>query len=155
MQELLDVLVDEGVVGDVMDSSDSSCGRRRQLAIDEEVSDLEEGRLLAELFDRDAAVLEDPGFAVDVGDRRAARGGIREGRVEGHHAEVFFVDLDLAEVHRLDRVVLDRQLVGATGAIIGHGQGILAGGYVTYVAHRRIFSLFFGPHRFAPWPVAS
>ena len=43
---------------------------RRQLAVDEQVGDLEVGRLLGELLDRVAAVLEDALVAVDVGDRR-------------------------------------------------------------------------------------
>ena len=73
----------------------SSCGLRRQLAVDEQVGDLEVGRLLGELLDRVAAVLEDALVAVDVGDRRAARRGVRERRVVGHEAEVVLVDLDL------------------------------------------------------------
>ena len=59
--------------------------------------------MLTELVDRDAAVLEDSGIAVDVGDRGAAGGRIGEGRIEGHHPEVVFVDLDLAQIQRLDR----------------------------------------------------
>jgi hypothetical protein len=68
---LLDVLVDEGVVGDVVDPAvELLLGR--QLAEDQQVGDLEVGALLAELFDRDPAVLKDARLAVDVGDRRAA-----------------------------------------------------------------------------------
>ena len=43
---------------------------RRQLAVDQQVRDLEVGRLLGELLDRVAAVLEDALVAVDEGDRR-------------------------------------------------------------------------------------
>ena len=83
----------------------------RQLAVDEQVGDLEVGRLLGELLDRVAAVLEDALVAVDVRDRRAARRGVRERRVVGHQAEVVLVDLHLAEVHRADGAVRDRDLV--------------------------------------------
>ena len=51
----------------------SSCALRRELAVDEQVGDLEVGGLLGELLDRVAAVAEDPRVAVDVGDRGAAR----------------------------------------------------------------------------------
>ena len=99
LEELLEVLVDEGVVGDVEDPA-VELGRGRQLAEDQQVGDLEEGRALAELLDRVAAVFEDAGVAVDVGDRGAAGGGVGEGRVVGHHPEFVLVDLDLAQVHR-------------------------------------------------------
>ena len=100
----------------------SSCGVGRQLAEDEQVGDLEVARLLAELLDRVAPVLEDPGLAVDVGDRRAAGGGVGERRVVGHQAEVVLGDLDLAQVHRPHRAVGDRQLVGLAGAVVGDRQ---------------------------------
>ena len=57
-----------------------------QLAVDEEVGDLQEGRGLGQLLDRVAAVAQDPGRAVDVGDLRGARRRIGEARVERHHA---------------------------------------------------------------------
>ena len=99
LEELLEVLVDEGVVGDVVDPA-VELGPGRQLAEDQQVGDLEEGGALAELLDRVAAVFEDPGLAVDVGDRGAAGGRVGEGRVVGHHPEFVLVDLDLAQVHR-------------------------------------------------------
>ena len=78
----------------------------------------------ASCFDRVAAVFEDALLAVDVGDRAAARGGVREGGVVGHQAEVVGVGLDLAEVHRADGAVADRQLVGLAGAVVGDGEGV-------------------------------
>ena len=39
---------------------------RRQVAVDEEIGDLEEGRLFGELFDGVAAVAEDAGGSVDL-----------------------------------------------------------------------------------------
>ena len=57
-----------------------------QIAVDEEVGDLQEGRGLGQLLDRVAAVTQDPGRAVDVGDLRGARRRVGEARVERHHA---------------------------------------------------------------------
>ena len=125
LEVLLDVLVEEGVVGDVEDPA-LELGRGRKLAVDQEERDLEEARLLAELLDRDAAVLEDSRLAVDVGDRRAARSGVRERRVIRHEAEVVLVDLHLAEVHRLDGPVGDLDLVRLAGAVVGDRQGVFA-----------------------------
>ena len=102
----------------------SSCGRGRQLAEDQQVGDLEEGGALAELLDRVAAVFEDAGGAVDVGDRGAAGGGVGEGRVVGHQPEFVLVDLDLPQVEAAHGPVLDRQLVGLAGAVVGDGQRV-------------------------------
>ena len=62
-------------------SHDSNCCLGRQFAVHQEVGDLEIAGLLGQLLDRIAAVLEDAFVAVDVGDRRSARGGVEEGRV--------------------------------------------------------------------------
>ena len=127
--ELLDVLVGEGVVGDV-EGPALELGGGGELAEDQEVGDLEVGRVLAELLDRDAAVLEDAGLAVDVGDRGAAGGGVGEGRVVAHQAEVVVGDLDLPQVHRLDGPVGDLELVGLAGPVVGDAEGVAAGGAV-------------------------
>ena len=126
LEELLEVLVDEGVVGDVEHPA-VELGLGRQLAEDQQVGDLEEGRALAELLDRVAAVFEDAGVAVDVGDRGAAGGGVGEGRVVGHQPEFVLGDFDLAQVHAAHGPVLDRQLVGLAGAVVGDGQRLRAG----------------------------
>ena len=87
LDELLDVLVDEGVVGDLEDPLvELLLGR--QLAVDQEIGDLEVRGLLAQLLDRVAAVLEHAGLAVDVADRAAHGRRVRERRVVGHQAEV-------------------------------------------------------------------
>ena len=127
--ELLDVLVGEGVVGDV-EGPALELRRGRQLAEDQEVGDLEVGRVLAELLDRDAAVLEDPRLAVDVGDRGAAGRGVGEGRVIAHQPEVVVRDLDLAQVHRPDGPVVDLDLVALAGAVVGDAEGVAAGSAV-------------------------
>ena len=123
LEELLEVLVDEGVVGDVVDPA-VELRAGRQLAEDQQVGDLEEGGALAELLDRVAAVFEDARVAVDVGDRGAAGGRVGEGRVVGQHAEFVLVDFDLAQVHGPHGAVGDRQLVGLAGAVVGDCQRV-------------------------------
>jgi hypothetical protein len=59
LEELLDVLVDEGVVGDVEDPA-LELGLRGKLPEDEQVGDLEVARVLAQLLDRVAAMLGIP-----------------------------------------------------------------------------------------------
>ena len=76
-------------------------------------------------------MLEDPGLAVDVGDRRSARGGVRERRVVGHQAEVVLGDLDLAQVHRADRPVGDLELVGLAGPVVGDRERVLRSAVAT------------------------
>ena len=73
------------------------------------------------------AVLEDARLAVDVGDRRAAGGGVGEGRVVAHQAEVVVRDLDLPQVHRPDGPVADLDLVALAGAVVGDAEGVAAG----------------------------
>ncbi len=98
---------------------------RRQLAVDQQVGDLEVARVLAQLLDRVAAVLEDAGVTIDVGDRAAARGRVHERRVVGHQPEFVLLDLDLAQVHGAHGAVGDGHLVGAPGAGVGDEQPVL------------------------------
>jgi hypothetical protein len=86
IEEPLQVLVQHGVPLDPA----GECGQlvgRRQLAVDQQIADLDEGRLLGQLLDRVAAVAQDPGVAVDVGDgaldRRGVGVAVVEGRVSG------------------------------------------------------------------------
>ncbi len=137
LHELLDVLVDVGVVGDLVDPG-VELVLGRQLAVDQEVRHLEVGGLLAELLDRVPAVLEHAGLAVDVGDRAATGGRVGERRVVGHEAEVVLGDLDLPEVHRLHGAVRDLDLVGLAGAVVGHGQRVAGRGYAPAVALLRL-----------------
>ena len=132
LHERLDVLVHERVDRDLVGPL-VELGLRRQLAVDQQVGDLEVGRLLRELLDRVAAVLEDPVVAVDVGDRRAARRGVHERRVVGHQAEVVLGDLDLAQSERADRPVLDRDLVRLARPVVGDRQRVRRRGYSTTV----------------------
>ena len=128
LHEVLDVLVHERVDRDLVRPLVELL-LVRQLAVDEEVGDLEVGRLLGELLDRVAAVLQDPGVAVEEGDGRPARRRVHERGVVGHQAEVVVVDLDVAQGRRADRPVLDRHLVGAPGPVVGDGQRVGGGGH--------------------------
>jgi hypothetical protein len=121
LHEALDVLVHEGVDRDLADPV-VELRARGQVAVHEQVGDLEVGRLLRQLLDRIAAVLQDAGCAVEVGDLRPTRGRVHVGGVVGHQPEVVVGDLDLAEVRRADRAVGDLDLVAATGAVVGDGQ---------------------------------
>ncbi len=105
----------------------SSSALARQLAVDQQVGDLQVAGLLGQLLDRVAAVLEDALVTIDVGDRRATGGGIHERRVVGHQTEVVVVDLDLAQLGGADRLVLDRDLVGLAGAVVDDRQRVRAG----------------------------
>ena len=57
---------------------------RRELAVDQQVAHLGEGRVRRQLLDRVPAVAQDPGVAVDVRDGRSAGRGVHESRVVGH-----------------------------------------------------------------------
>jgi hypothetical protein len=96
----------------------------RKLALDDEVGRLEKAALLGELFDRVAAVAQDPLVAVDERDGAAAAGRIGEGGIVGHEPEVVGPGLDLAQIERADRTVLDRQIVALSGAVIGDSEGV-------------------------------
>jgi hypothetical protein len=66
-EPLAHVLVDEGVVGDLVPPLLVLVGVG-QLAVDEEVGDLEVGRVLGQLLDRVAAVAQDAGVTIELGD---------------------------------------------------------------------------------------
>src|SRR3972149_5112229 len=83
LHELLDVLVDVGVVGDVVGPLVELVAGG-QLTEENEIRRLQEVGVLGQLLDGVAAVFEDTAFAVDVGDGAAAgRGGGGLGGEEG------------------------------------------------------------------------
>ena len=94
LHEVLDVLVHERVNRDLLHPiGELALGGER--AVDQQICDLQVGGVLAQLLDRVAAMLEDPGLPVDEGDRTATGGGVHVGRVIGHQAEVPLAGLDL------------------------------------------------------------
>ena len=127
LHRLLDVLVHVGVVDDHVHPVVERV-LARQLAVHQQVGDLEVAGVLAQVLDRDAAVLQHARLAVDVGDRAPAGRGVRVRRVVGHEAEVVLVDLHLAEVHRLHRAVGDLHLERLAGPVVGHRQRVLSHG---------------------------
>ena len=110
LHEALDVLVHEGVDGDLVGPllQLRLCG---QLAVDQQVGDLEVGGAFGEILDRVTPVLQDPGVAVEIGDGAAAGCDVGVAGVVDHQAEVRLVGLHLAEVESAQRAVGDRQLV--------------------------------------------
>ena len=128
LHELLDVLVHEGVDRDLVHPLIELL-LVWQVTVDQEIGDLQVARMLGELLDRIAAVLEDPLLAVDERDRRAARRRRHVRGVVAHQAKVVLVDLDLAQLGGADRLVLDRNLVLLARAVVGDGQRVLGGGY--------------------------
>jgi hypothetical protein len=138
LHELLDVLVDEGVDGDEVIPLVQLL-LRGQLAVDEQVGDLEVAGLLGQLLDRVAAVLQDALVAIDVGNGGATRRRRHIGGVVGHQPEVVVVGLDLPQLGGPDRVVLDRDLVLLAGAVVGDGEAVARRRYPAPV--RRLLSL--------------
>ena len=149
LHERLDVLVHEGVDRDQVRPL-VELGRRRQLAVDEQVCHLEVARALGERFDRVSAVLEHPGVAIEEGDRAAARRGVHERRVVGEQAEVLVGGSDLAQIERADRALDDRDLIGPASAIVGDRQRIA--GSALAIGLR--CGLRFCAHRVSSRPVA-
>ena len=107
VHELLQVLVDERVLGDLFRPVRVLilC---RQLAVDQEIGHLEIAALLCKLFYRVSPVLEYPFVTVNERDRALACGSVHVRGVIGHHPEVVILHLDLAQIDSLDRVILYR-----------------------------------------------
>ena len=96
-EEVGHLLVQHGVVGDPADEV-LELRRGRQLAVEQQVGDLEEVRLLGELLDRIAAVEQLALLAVDVGDRALAGAGRGVAGVEGEDAAVGVEPADVDDV---------------------------------------------------------
>ena len=140
LHELLNVLVDVGVVGDVV------CPLLHlrlggQLSVGDQVRRFQESAPFRQLLDRVAAVFENAAVAVDVGDGAATGGGILERGVVHHQPEILVGGLHLAEVHRLDGPVRDRDLVRPPRAVVGDGQRILFHGGSSAETSRAFFAL--------------
>jgi hypothetical protein len=73
--------------------------------VQQQVADFQEARLLGQLVDRVAAVEQDAGVAVDVGDLALAAGRRGEARIQREHARL---GVQLADV---DHVGTDRAAV--------------------------------------------
>ena len=82
LEELRHVGVHVGVLADVLFPPPERVGLR-QLALQQQVRRLEEAGLLRDLLDRVAAVAQDAGVAVDVGDGAPGGRGVDEALVVG------------------------------------------------------------------------
>ncbi len=82
VEEPLEVLVQQRVPADPARRTRRAASAGRQLAVDQQVATSRKVLVLGELLDRVAAVAQDAGVAVDVGDRRRARRGVDEAGVE-------------------------------------------------------------------------
>ena len=113
-----EVLVRVRVVGDVVDPL-VVLATVGQLAVDEQVRDLEVRRLLSELLDRVPAVAQDALVALDLGDRAQAGRGRGVARVvEPQARQVVF------PLGAVDTAVDDRNLERLAGAVVGDRDGI-------------------------------
>ena len=117
-EPLAHVLVDEGVVRDVADPC-VELRLVRELAVQQQIGDLEIRRLLGELLDRVAAVAQDAGFTVEIGDRRLARRRREVGRVVAVQRRVEFT-----QRRRREHPTFDGDRDGLSGAVVGDGDGV-------------------------------
>ena len=99
-------------------------GRGRQLALQQQVGGLEIRALFGELLDRIPAVSEDALVAVDIGDAAATGRRVDERWVIADQPEVLRAGAHLAQVRGADRPVLDRELGGAAGTVVGQRQRV-------------------------------
>ena len=76
VEEPLEVLVQQGVPLDLGGERRQLLGTVERFTVDQQVADLDERRLLGELLDRVAAVTQDAGITVDVGDGAACGGQV-------------------------------------------------------------------------------
>ena len=123
-----ELLVKEGVVGDLVDPR-IVLRLGGELAVDQQVADLEEGRVLRQLLDRVAAVAQDAVLAVEFGDGAVgARRGGEAGIVEPDAWQ------QLAPLGGIDAAVVDRDLERLTGPIVGDGDALCHGAPALYFA---------------------
>ena len=132
VQEGAECLVHHRVVGDFVLELVELRGVR-QLAVHQQVADFQEIGVLGQLLDRIAAIHQDAGVAVDVGDRAAAAGRRHEARVVGEVAG-FLVELADVYARRTDRAGVHRQF----HALAGGGED-----HALVVRHDRLLGLHF------------
>jgi hypothetical protein len=82
----------------------------RQLSVEQEIAGLQEVAMLGELLDRIAAIFEDAGVAIDVGDLGLAACGRREAGIVGEHPGLAVQLADVDHV-RADGAAQNREIV--------------------------------------------
>ena len=130
VHELLDILMDDRMMGDVVRPF-VQLGPGRQHAVDDQEGDFEKGTVDRQVLDRVAPVTQDAFFPVDVGNAAPAGGGVGECRVVTQQPEIVLGHLDLSKVRGGDRgavprigPVLDRDLVFLAGPVVDDRQRI-------------------------------
>jgi len=121
--DVLDVLVQESVMGNVVCPL-GQLGGIRQFAIENEIGGFQKSAFLGQLFNGIATITQNPRIAVEIRDFAFGRGGIHEGRVVRHQAEVARARLNLAQVGGFNGAMGDGDLVGLAGAVIGDGKRV-------------------------------
>src|SRR5207253_8872547 len=135
IDQLLDVFVKQGVMGDRVHPL-TVLGRIGQVAMNQEIGDLEEATALGQLLDGIAAVAEDTALAVDEGDRAPAARGVEKGGIVAQQSGARPIRGDLLEIGGGDRAIPDRDLVAAAGPVIGDRQRFFCHGSTTLWASR-------------------
>ena len=110
LEEPRHLLVNHGVVDDaVVEIGLLRLGR--QFAVEQQVAGLQEVAVFGELLDRIAAVFQDAGVAVDIGDLRLAAAGGGEAGVVGEHPRL---RVELADVDDIgpDGAAQNREIIG-------------------------------------------
>ena len=120
VHELLHVLVDHGVLH-YFAIPLFQLFLRGKFAVQQQVSDFQKSAVLGQLLDGIAAIPQDAGVAVQVGDGAVAGRGVHEGRIVGHQAEILRPRLDLAQVHGAHGAVGNRNGIGLVGPVVGDG----------------------------------
>ena len=147
LEEAQELLIDHGMAGD-RGLKGVQLVLARQVAVDQQLRDLEKAGLLGQLLDRVAAIQEHPGVAVDVGDLAFRACGGHESRVVSKYALV------PNEVRNVERVRSDRtgqcvQLAGLAGG------EILEFVFLAHAGHREYVSFEDGPEALHGRPAES
>src|SRR5690348_5364230 len=125
VEEFLDALMNEGVMGDVV-TPFLELFARGKFAKNNQIGGFEIAASLGQFLNGVSAIAENTLIAVNEGDLALAEGRIIEGGIVAHHAEVVLIQLDLAEVESANRIFRDGYFVGFTGTIVGDGERVPA-----------------------------
>ena len=122
-EEVQQLLMQHRVIGDVMREL-FLLGSIRQRAILQQIADLHEVAMFGEIFDRIAAMQQNAGVAVDIGDLRFARCGRREAGIVGEITE-FFIQRPNIDDFRSNGTGHQREIRRFAGRIVRDGDGFL------------------------------
>src|SRR5260370_20957914 len=133
VDQLLDVLVEQGVMGDRLHPL-AMLGGIGELTVNQEIGHLKEAAAFGQLLDRIATVAENTPLAVDERDRAPATRRVEEGRIIAQQARSGPVGGDLLEVGGRDRTGPDRHLVATNGSVGRDGKRLFCHAYRTLSA---------------------